>query len=68
MFYTIIVRLSDGETWAQMSSPSNPRELLQWATEKEARDYLDKNWPSHIRPDIFHGLQPLRVAQVNQRR
>lgn len=66
-FFTIIVRLSDGETWAQMSKPGSPRELLEWPTETEARAFLNEHWPSHIRPDVFHGLQPLRIAQVNRK-
>lgn len=70
-YFTLIVRLSDGETWNQLTH-FQTRAPLEFETETQARDYLTKNFPTalqgeHIRWDVFHGLQPVRVVMVNRK-
>lgn len=65
-YYSPIVRLSDGETWAQMTDRQT-REPLEFATESDAREWVGVRYPDYIRPDVFHGLQPIKIAQINRK-
>lgn len=66
-YFVIMARLSDGQSWGEVRSAG------EFKTEAEARDYLQRTYPNilqgeHIRPDVFHGLQPVRVFGVNRRK
>ena len=59
--FAILCRLSDGETWREIRAP-------RFDTEEAARQYLQAHYTPlqgvYHRPDVFHGLQPLRVFAV----
>jgi hypothetical protein len=61
MAFTPVVRLSDGETWKQMSSFGATHEF---DTCEEAVAWVEHLYPDWLRPDIFHGLQPIKIVAV----
>lgn len=55
MTFYVAMRLRDEVTWVQISGPFDTRE--------DAEQYVARNYPSWVRPDVFHGMQPLQIAE-----
>ena len=60
--YIPFVRLSDGETWVEMHHPNITEEDFQ--SPEECHRWLNNFYPDRVRPDVFHGLQPIVIMRV----
>lgn len=65
--FTIAVRLSGTpEVWRELRFGGQD---LRFEHEQHAKDWLKGHYPhtirdNHVRPDMFHGIQPLRIVEV----
>jgi len=60
--YLPFVRLSDNETWAEMRHTT--LKDTDFESAEACHEWIKKVFPDYIRPDIFHGLQPIVVTRV----
>jgi len=60
--YLPFVRLSDNETWVELRHGSISEE--GFSSPGECNEWITRMYSDWVRPDVFHGLQPIQIVRV----